>query len=128
MTTRNANNAIKNNDTRDNLMENFGGYFWLADDEFLSAWLVDGTGYLACRQIEADPRGFEVSNRRSRFATWAKFILRHIYFSLNLSLNQICALCVGFYSLIIKRLIPNRSFLSNTLIWNNITSLWPVDN
>ena len=36
-TTRNASNAMKNtNDTQDNLMEHFGGYFRLVDNKFLS--------------------------------------------------------------------------------------------
>ena len=129
MTPRNTSNAMKNiNDARDNLLQHFSGYFWLADNEFLSQWLVDDTRYSAGRQIKADLRKFEPSNRRSTFASWAKFILRHIYFSFNLSLNQVGALWVSFHLLSMKREIPNRSFLSDTPIWYNVMSLWPVDN
>ena len=129
MSGANLRNGAKNvADARENLLECFCGRMTPPDGKFLHEWHTDMMGYSNGRELEADHNEITLSNGRPTFATWAKYILRHIYFSFNLSLEQIGPLWVSFYALIMRRPIPNCKFLSNTSIWNNVMSLWQVDN
>ena len=91
-------------------------------------WQQDATGYTSGRRVEANNFELNDGNRKDQFSVPAKFILHHIQFLSNLSLDTIGALWTSFYALIMRRLIPTKSFLSSISILNNVMSLWTIDN
>ena len=129
MSETNKLNSRKNiHNARDDFFHHMCGNFLLKHDEFLYVWQQDATGYTSGRRVEANNFELNDGNRRNQLSVPAKFILRHIQFSFNLSLDTIGALWTSFYALIMRRLIPTKSFLSSTSIWNNVMSLWTIDN
>lgn len=128
MSNRNINNAVQNiKDARNDLMDHLGGYYHPAEDNLLYEWHRDSIRNTEGRRPEANIFELSTQNRRNQFATWAKYTLRHIYFSFNVSLEQLGSLWACLYALIMQRPITNDKFLSDTSIWTNIMSLWQAE-
>ena len=126
---RGLGNATKNiNAARDDLMDHLGGYFCPKVNELLYEWLEDGKGYTNGRRVEAEISEMNPGSRMPMLCDWAKFILRHIRFAFNLSMSQVGNIWVCFYALIMKRVIKLDCFVSDHAIWNNVMSLWKIDN
>ncbi len=129
LTESNKTNALRNiNAARDDLMQHMSEMFVPAQDEPLYLWLRDAEAYSLGRRIEANNFVHCSGNGHTQLSLAAKFILRHIYFSFNLSLDSVGALWASFYALIMGRVIPLMSFLSSQSIWTNVMSLQPIDN
>ena len=113
---------------RNNLVEGLCGKFVPPPNRLLYEWLSDADGYTNGRNLEAELTEVVNFSGRPSLAPWAKYILRHICFSYNLSLQNIGALWVCFYTLIMGREISFSNFLSDNSIMDNIMSLFKVDN
>ena len=93
LSARNLTNARDNvMRARNNLVEGLCGKFVLPPDRLLYEWLSDADGYTKGRNLEAELTEVVNFSGRPSLAPWAKFILRHICFSYNLSLQNIGAL------------------------------------
>ena len=130
MSKTNINNVRKNiSEARTDWELHMGGKMMIHPypTELLYEWDQAANAFTQGHRVEANNFELNPENRMPQFSTAAKWILRHIFFSYNLSIGKVGALWACFYALIMRRPIPKEYFLSESSIWRNIMSLWKTD-